>query len=309
MSAAAAVALPQGAVVLLGGSLTDAVDLASPWSRTHTVAGAPLRGPFAGERLVVQWGGDRAGIGRRIRLGQALRAAAPDLRIPEVLGGSMVAPVPWVASRCVAGTSGRAMLEVGGDAEVALVGAVAGAVAVGLREVPAASLRLSRTWADATSLAAAARRWRNLAAPALEGGSVRALDAELALIGHRLGGVAPVVAHGDLAPVNLLLAGGRLVGLLDLERVRLAHPLFDAAWWCWILAVHHLALAPAVNLAFLAAADIPRDAATVRQLHLLAVLQCLELAASPRLPAGGRSAWADRVIRLLAMPAAQLAGG
>ena len=42
-----------------------------------------------------------------------------------------------------------------------------------------------------------------------------------------------VLAHGDFSPVNVLSYGTSLTGLIDLESVRLADPLFDVAWWEW----------------------------------------------------------------------------
>ena len=68
-------------------------------------------------------------------------------------------------------------------------------------------------------------------------------------------GTRPVFAHGDLAPVNVVMDGGAgpgvVVALLDLERARLAHPLFDAAWWSWVVRYHHPSRSPAAGHAFL----------------------------------------------------------
>jgi aminoglycoside phosphotransferase (APT) family kinase protein len=51
--------------------------------------------------------------------------------------------------------------------------------------------------------------------------------------------VLPRFAHGDLAPVNLLVRDGRVAAVLDLDRARLAHPLHDAAWFAWVVSFHH----------------------------------------------------------------------
>jgi aminoglycoside phosphotransferase (APT) family kinase protein len=105
---------------------------------------------------------------------------------------------------------------------------------------------------------------------------------------------SPVVAHGDLAPVNLLVEGERLAGILDLERLRLAPPLFDAAWFRLLVRHHHPERWPDAGPPLLAALGLPDDAATAATLDDLAVLACLEmLAALPR-RSPGRLAWAAR---------------
>ncbi len=43
-------------------------------------------------------------------------------------------------------------------------------------------------------------------------------------------GMPPVFAHGDLAPVNVLVDHGRVVAVVDFERARMAHPPFEATW-------------------------------------------------------------------------------
>ena len=54
---------------------------------------------------------------------------------------------------------------------------------------------------------------------------------------------APAVAHGDLAPVNVIVRHGRVAAVLDLDRVRLADPGYDAAWFAWVVGAHHPGLA------------------------------------------------------------------
>lgn len=93
------------------------------------------------------------------------------------------------------------------------------------RVLPAASLHLDDLWAEPQRRAAAAARW----AERLPVSACRVLDAVPGLFAGR-----PVVlTHGDFAPVNILTDGTAVTGLLDLEAVRLADPLFDPAWWAW----------------------------------------------------------------------------
>ena len=106
---------------------------------------------------------------------------------------------------------------------------------------------------------------------------------------------------GDFAPVNVILRDGDPVALLDLERARLAHPLFDAAWWRWILRHHHPERWAAAGPAFLFAAGLDDGPRTAARLDLMAALQCLEmLHRSPARPAAARRAWRARLLSVLA---------
>ncbi len=50
----------------------------------------------------------------------------------------------------------------------------------------------------------------------------------------------PVFVHGDLAPVNVILApDGAIRALLDVEHAALGSPVADAAWWGWVVRHHH----------------------------------------------------------------------
>ena len=286
--------LPPGAERIVGTSVARVDDLSLPWSdATRTM----LVTPGGGEPLVVQWSRDRAGIARRIRLAGALARVAPGLPVPPVLGGDPLAEIPWLVQRHVAGTLGRTLLDAEEDA--ALLGTAVGGLARKLRAVPVRGLRLPRRWADPDRLQLAARGWL------AHGRDVLGADTTLRL-GRRIDAIpgaldaTPVFAHGDLAPVNVLLREGVVVALLDLERARLAHPLYDAAWWTWIIRIHHPERSGSAGVRFFEAADLGRDPNTLERLSLLAVLQCLEMLATQRRTAvADRREWARRLAVVL----------
>ena len=255
-----------------------------------------------GRRVVVQRavGGAsaRATIGRRMRLGRLLPAIAPWLPVPEVRDGEATGPRPLVVTGFIPGISGRELLADDGGA--AQLGRLMGELAAGLARVPTRGLRLDGTWGDPARLAAAADWWLNASAPDLGTGGARALERLLRRLPRELAGHAPVFAHGDLAPVNILVRDGVVVALLDFERARLAHPLFDAAWWRWIVRHHHPERWEAAGPAFLEAAGLGDSPTTAKRLDLLAALQCLEmLHRARRRPPAARREWAARLLSVL----------
>ncbi len=286
----ASLPLPPGAARFVGPTAGRVADLTLPWANTTRTVLVRAAG---GKLLVVQWGADRAAIARRIRLARTLARVAPALPVPPVVAGDASAKVPWLATPYVPGTPGRDLLR--GDAEAARLGAAVGGLARALRSVPPTGLLLPRRWAEPVRLQTAARDWLARARDAL--------GADLAdRLGHRIEAIPavldapPVFAHGDLAPVNVVLRGGEVVALLDLERARLAHPLYDAAWWTWVIRVHHPERAASAGDRFLEAAGLGPDRETLDRLALLAALQCLEmLAARPRGADPVRREWARRV--------------
>jgi aminoglycoside phosphotransferase (APT) family kinase protein len=291
----------EGITAILGVKARVVEELTPPWAAT--TRSVRVVGHAAEAWFVVQWSvgataAERRAMGRRLRLGRDVARLAPWLPVPEVLGGDSRGPRPFVVSRFVPGIAGRELL--GDDASAELVGSAAGLVARDIAGVPTAGLRLFRTWADPDRLGAAAGRWLEAARPVVDAIVARAVRGVVERLPDSFVGVRPVFAHGDLAPVNVLIRDGAVVALLDLERARLAHPLFDAAWWNWIIRYHHPARRPATSRAFLSAAGIDQSAGTLAQLNLLAVLQCLEvLAATPPGRGEARREWANRVVAVL----------
>lgn len=298
-----------GAAAILGKRAIAVEDLTSPWAATTrsvlvaTEGGAEGRAEGGAGRFVVQWSvtaraSDRRAIGRRIRIGHDLARLAPRLPVPEILGGDIHGPTPFVVSRFVPGISARELL--GDEAGAARVGTAIGLVQREIAAVPTAGLRLPRTWADPDRLGAAARLWLADAGPSISAASAQGVRDAIYRLPDSFAGVGPVFAQGDLAPVNVLLRDGAVVALLDFERARLAHPLFDAAWWSWIVRYHHATLWRAAGAAYLSAAGIDQNPHMLAQLNRLAVLQCLEMAAStPRRAQDARREWASRVAQIL----------
>ena len=285
---------------LLGSRVLEIRDLTRPWASGVRTSLVTLED---GRRVVHQEGAatavGRSGIARRIRYARALRSAVPGLPLPEILDGDARANPPLAVTSYIPGESGDALLA--SPAGAARLGRLAGEAAAALAAVPPAALgrSLPRTWADPDRLASAAARWLREAATLLHPAEAEAVRAVLERIPGLLAG-PPVVAHGDLAPVNLLIEGERLAGIVDLERLRLAPPLFDVAWFRLLVRHHHPERWPDAGPPLLAALGFPDDEATTATLDDLAILACLEmLAALPR-RSPGRLAWATRARERLA---------
>jgi aminoglycoside phosphotransferase (APT) family kinase protein len=233
-------------------------------------------------------------MGLRLRVGARLAGLALDLPVPAVLGGDAGASVAYLVSEFVAGASGRELL--GDDAGAARLGEAMGGMMPRLAAVPAAGLRLSRTWSEPELLAPAATRWLEEAGSIVDAAPARRLRDVMDRLPEVFGGGEPVFAHGDYAPVNVLMRDGSVAAVLDFERARLGHPLFDAAWFRLMIRYHHPERWPAVGGAFLLAAGMEPDAVTLRRLDALASLQALEMIASTaaRKPERRRE-WADRL--------------
>ena len=284
---------------LLGEPAEAMVELGSPWATSTQTELVTLA---SGRQVVVQRprGGAsaRETIRRRLRLGRLLPTVAPWLPVPEVLAGVAAGPQPFLVTRFIPGVSGRELLADDRGAE--LLGRLMGELATRLACVPTRNMRLGDLWGDPHGLAAAARRWLDASSAEIGAEGARALDRRLRRVPSDLAGEAPVFAHGDFAPVNVVLRDGKVVALLDFERARIAHPLYDAARWRWILRHHHPERWAAAGPAFRAAAGIDDSPETTARLDLMAALQCLEMLHGSRArPAATRKEWVARLLRVL----------
>ena len=167
----------------------------------------------------------------------------------------------------------------GGDAAIEAMARPMGELLAAFRELPATGLRASTACGPIPSGSPPERQNRageEIPLPRAPSGA--------------LPRPAAVLAHGDFAPVNLLTDGTSITGLLDFEAVRLADPLFDAAWWAW--SVSFSSALETSWPAFLEGTGLDDDPERVRALQ---VLRMLELVAEGHLEPGIHRVVADRL--------------
>ena len=105
----------------------------------------------------------------------------------------------------------------------------------------------------------------------------------------------PVVAHGDFAPVNIVLDdAGQIAALLDLDRVGPGPPDIDVAWWGWVVRHHHPEVWRASMITFLEAAGADNESAA-RERRAALVLAALTLAAARSSDDRVRGTWMARL--------------
>lgn len=250
-----------------------------------------------GRRLVVQQLAGRAVARLKLRRARALpeRLAAAGLRAPRLLAADISADPPYIVREYLPG-----------DIGARLIGTLAGALHVAgamgellprLAAVPTGGAGLSDAWATPDRLARQARLQLARNGAMLGPAAARALAATIERLPARFADRPACFAHGDFCPVNVLLeatdlgpgASGKseasgtnpqapaVIGLLDLEFARIADPLFDAAWWGWVVRYHHPERWAAAYPQLLAAAGISSDEPTRARIHDLQLLRCLEM--------------------------------
>jgi aminoglycoside phosphotransferase (APT) family kinase protein len=223
---------------------------------------------------------------------QAVRGAvrAAGLPVPEPVRVALEGTDVVVALPFVEGVVAAELLVGDGDPE--LVGRLCGEVAARLGTVGSAGLSLSRTWASADDLRAAARGWMESLPDAVPAGTRKRLLVDVDRVALEVETATPRFAHGDLAPVNLLVRDGRIVAVLDLDRARLAHPLYDAAWFAWVVSFHHADVAEASWSAY--ARAVGMDARSPATFTWLWPLQLVERLSEAR-EEDERTKWVDRL--------------
>jgi aminoglycoside phosphotransferase (APT) family kinase protein len=248
-----------------------------------------------GRRLVVQRINSRALASHKLHLAHVLpdRLAAAGLRVPHLLAADAAADPPYGVREYLPGAPGASMM---GTVEGAVqVARAMGALLPLLALVETDGAGLNDTWASPASLACQAHQQLERCRPLLDDPTSAALEAAIAELAARFAGRPAGFAHGDFCPVNVLLADDRrpttddrqsvpavvngqrsVVGLLDLEFARIADPLFDVAWWSWVVRYHH----PARWVhawPHLLAAGIADDEATRARIRVIQRLRCLEM--------------------------------
>jgi aminoglycoside phosphotransferase (APT) family kinase protein len=252
-----------------------------------------------GRRLVLQRIANRALAPHKLRLARTLpsRLAAVGLRVPRLLAADAAADPPYAIREFLPGQPGAALLD--SDAGARRLAVEMGALLPGLAEVATDGLALPDGWTT-PQLERQARQQLERCGPLLDARSRDALAATIDAVAVRFAGRAARFAHGDFCPVNVLVADGRVVALLDVEFARLADPLFDAAWWGWVVRYHHPGCWAAAWPALLGAAGITQDGPTLGRIQALQRLRCLELLDQAREPNPASAAmWAARLVETL----------
>ncbi len=266
-----------------------------------------------GQQRIVQQITSRALAPHKIRLAQQLpeRFAAVGVRLPRVLVADAHANPPYVVREYLHGTPGNVLLD--DDVSAVALARAMGALLPHLAQVDTAGLGLHRGWADGERLARQSLQYLNRCRPLLDVVTVQALEQTIAAVPSQFAGRGGCFAHGDFCPVNALIETTddrrpttdvgltehslSAISLLDVEFARVADPLFDAAWWGWVVRYHHPARWRVAWPVLLDAAGIPNDVETNVRAHVLQQLRCLEALSYYLATRGtdGAAMWAQRL--------------
>lgn len=250
-----------------------------------------------GDHLIVQRLAAGPLAAHKLYLGQVLppRLAAVGITASRLLATNATANAPYAVREYLPGEPAASRMST-------LPGSVLAASAMGtllprLAQVSTAGLELSTAWAAPATLAQHAQDMLARCKPLLAASTIAPLVATIAELPGLFAERPAVFAHGDFCPVNALLDGAHVVGLLDLEFARMADALFDAAWWGWVVRYHHAGRWASAWPKLLAAAGIANDTATNLRIASLQRLRCLEmLDYHAHWRSSGRAAmWAERL--------------
>lgn len=263
------------------------------------VAGHRAGWGFDHETWILERGRRRLVVQRRADGSDPLRPRAVAVRA-AVRGVGIQVPEPATALHTrnrrvvvlpyVVGAPASELL--GDRAGAEAVGRWCGGVDAQLAPIAPRGLGLSSNWASGTRLRTSARRWLGPSTDVL-GRQTRAAIVDL--VGAAVSEIDDAgarFAHGDLAPVNVLVRSGRVAAVLDFDRARLAHPLYDAAWFAWVVRHHHPDVAGAAWHGFATAAGL--ETAIPAAFTWLQPLQLLERMAAAR-NRETRATWAARL--------------
>ena len=194
----------------------------------RVVAARRLAGPDAlitGERLV--------------RRTDRLHAAGITVAWPAQVCGSSAAGT-WLVSPWLDGTNGSDRLaDPEGTRDLA---SSMGSLQLRLAAVDPGGLDLELDWADPERLVDLADAWAREVGPAGDQADLRQTTGVVERFASMgAGDLAwdPVVSHGDLVPVNVIVRPDGSLALLDLLDLQLAPRIFDIAWWGWVVRYHH----------------------------------------------------------------------
>jgi Ser/Thr protein kinase RdoA (MazF antagonist) len=264
------------------------------WGFTHETW---ILTPRGGPTVAVQRRRDRSDPTRpRARaVREAVRAAGLPVPEPSMAlhdRGHVVMVLPLVSGAPAAG-----LLDEAAVAEE--TGVLCGRAAAALAGIAWDGLGLSRTWASSDRLRTASRTWARRCTGSLGPRSLGTIAGLLETAAGEIDGVSVRFAHGDLAPVNIVVRHGRVAAILDLDRARVAHPLYDAAWFRWVVTHHHPPVADAAWRGYTRGARLPPQVPAA--FAWMQPLQLLERAASARDPFE-RAIWVARLEAALDPP-------
>jgi aminoglycoside phosphotransferase (APT) family kinase protein len=233
-----------------------------------------------GEQVVVQRYRRRGDAEYRLSVMRGLWTPArhAGVPLPRVRAFDLDDDPPWAIYDVLPGVPAAEAGELGvGGPRFPRTARSMGELLAAFRDLPTAGLALDDSWADPPRLAESAAAWARRI-------GVGKVDRHLDAVPDLLGGRPAVLAHGDFAPVNVLLDGETISGLLDLEAARLADPLFDAAWWAWSVGFSSPEVLEAAWPAFLGGAGIDaNEPGLADRIRLLQVLRMLELLGTDKL--------------------------
>jgi Ser/Thr protein kinase RdoA (MazF antagonist) len=273
----------------------------APWGSKNRTTVVDLSD---GRRVVAQVYAD-PGIAA-VRLKAALLLGEPlaqrGVRVPRVLAQDQAAGPAWAVFESLPGAPGY--VACGDDLSSVDFPAVAsdmGSVLRHFADLDSDRFDLPRLWTDPFALALAAERWLSDIEAYLSAVDAMATRAIIDSVPGLLANRRQVVCHGDFGPQNVLVQGGHVTGLLDLEDARVGDSLLDVAWWAWLVRAHTPSAFTRSWSGFLDASGIDRSQESFEDRVLaLIVLRLLETAdAYLRSAPEKYPSWAARLARTL----------
>ncbi|MCM6775958.1 aminoglycoside phosphotransferase family protein [Nocardia sp. CDC159] len=234
-----------------------------------------------GTRVAVQRYRRRADAERRMRILAALRepAAAKAIPIQSIRSADPAAEPPWIAFEELPGTPAAAEVTPASPQFPELAHEM-GQLLADFSGLHCPDLELDDSWARPRYLAARADAWAECLAPVLTANQITAIEDVLDDLPDLFEGRPAVLAHGEFVPANVLVEGTKVTGLLELDSVRLADPLFDVAWWGWSVSLAGPEVMTDAWPAFLQGAGMdPADLTLAERVRYLQLIRMLEMLA------------------------------
>jgi aminoglycoside phosphotransferase (APT) family kinase protein len=217
---------------------------------------------------------DRAAILEQLTRDLPVLLAEAHIAAPQLLMADLRNEPPLLVREYIPGATANALLETADGARS--LATQMGQMIVRLSTL-APPIWLDATWANPDSLAIAAANWLHVCADRISAEHQRVLQAMIAALATDWPLMSACLAHGDFCPVNAIEEAGQLVGLVDLEWARVATPIFDVAWWGWVVHHHHPERWHDSWQSLLDAAQITTTPALERHITAVQCLRCLEL--------------------------------